>query len=73
MSDKNKNVDDNGIPSKKKRENEQDGSNKYVKGSAKVTLADINNITFKIYLVINGYDNFTYAIFDEWHMLNSEE
>tara|TARA_B100000902_G_C27322055_1_gene925401 strand:+ start:730 stop:3699 length:2970 start_codon:yes stop_codon:yes gene_type:complete len=25
------------------------------------------------YLIINGYDDFTYAIFDEWHMLNSEE
>ena len=25
------------------------------------------------YLTINGFDEFTYAIFDEWHMLNSEE
>ncbi|MCP3700099.1 MAG: hypothetical protein GY920_16330 [Aliivibrio sp.] len=47
MSDKNKKVDDNGIPSKKKRLNEQDESNKYEKGSAKVTLADLNQITFK--------------------------
>ena len=25
------------------------------------------------YITINGFDEFTYAIFDEWHMLNSEE
>lgn len=25
------------------------------------------------YLVVNGFSDFTYAIFDEWHMLNSEE
>lgn len=25
------------------------------------------------YLTMNGVDEFTYAIFDEWHMLNSEE
>jgi len=25
------------------------------------------------YLTLNGFSQFTYAIFDEWHMLNSEE
>jgi ATP-dependent RNA helicase DDX60 len=25
------------------------------------------------YLTLNGFSEFTYAIFDEWHMLNSEE
>lgn len=25
------------------------------------------------YLTINGFNEFTYAIFDEWHMLNSDE
>tara|TARA_X000000950_G_C13894654_1_gene652347 strand:+ start:10 stop:3015 length:3006 start_codon:yes stop_codon:yes gene_type:complete len=25
------------------------------------------------YILLNGYDNFTYAIYDEWHMLNSDE
>jgi hypothetical protein len=31
----------------KSRPNQQDDSNKYVKGSAKVSLADLNEITFK--------------------------
>ena len=30
-------------------------------------------IKIEEYLTINGHENFTYAIFDEWHMLNSNE
>ncbi len=48
MSGTKKNVDDNGIPiDGTKRPNEQKEENKYVKGSAKVSLADLNEITFK--------------------------
>jgi len=48
MSGTKKNVDDNGIPVEgKKRPNQQEESNKYQKGSAKVSLADLNEITFK--------------------------
>ena len=40
-------------------------------GDYKVLVGTPNKL--EEYLILNGHSEFTYAIFDEWHMLNSEE
>ena len=40
-------------------------------GNFKVLVGTPNKL--EEYILLNGYDDFTYAIYDEWHMLNSDE
>ena len=40
-------------------------------GDYKVLVGTPNKL--EEYILLNGHEDFTYAIYDEWHMLNSEE